>query len=330
MNTSIEKSESMSKLVSEGEVRNAYGVHTVRISKYGGCSETCLPWQGKIYVDDVWSGGTKEEAEEKKLPLLSEAIEGGLFHPNCKHRSTTYFYDLKKEQGKLQDDGIENPPEEQEHGKNKLHIQQHKRLEEGSLDPQNIKEAKARKEEWIEIDNVLEKGITNKRHTDYSAKVDIEYINSKEFKDKFKKISDNPDLNEEIYKNAKAMLVHRSGTGIEDMYLIDSITGKTIAKQTSCITPYEIQYTEKMNDIIKASKEYSIISIHNHGTNIPPSGSDFISCGYRKYKFGLVVCHDGSLYLYKSGKKLLQEVCLIKELKNTNKKNIIYLKKRHI
>ena len=142
-------------LVSEGDVRNAYGVHTVRISKYGGCSETCLPWQGRVYVDDEFSGGTKEEAKQKKLPLLSEAIEGGLFHPNCKHRSTTYFYDLKKEQGKLQDDGIENPPEEQEHKKNQLHIQQQKRLEEGSLDPQNIKEAKARKEQWIDKDEVL-------------------------------------------------------------------------------------------------------------------------------------------------------------------------------
>lgn len=143
-------------LVSEGDVRNEYGVHTVRISKYGGCSETCLPWQGKVYVDDVFSGGTKEEAKEKNLKLLSEAIEGGLFHPNCKHRSTTYFYDLKKEQGKLKDDGIENPPEEQEHRRNQLHIQQQKRLEEGSLDPQNIKEAKARKEQWIKKDKVLE------------------------------------------------------------------------------------------------------------------------------------------------------------------------------
>lgn len=142
-------------LISEGDVRNAYGVHTVRISKYGGCSETCLPWQGRVYVDDVWSGGIKEEAQEKNVPLLSEAIAGGLFHPNCKHRSTTYFYDLKKEQGKLQDDGIENPPEEQEHRKNLLHVQQQERIQQGSLDPQNVKEAKAKKEEWIEKDKKL-------------------------------------------------------------------------------------------------------------------------------------------------------------------------------
>jgi hypothetical protein len=143
-------------LISEGEARNAYGIHTVRISRYGQCSPTCLPWQGKVYVDDVYSGGTQEEAKEKNLKLLSEAMAGGLFHPNCKHRSTTYFYDLKKSQGKLKDDGVENPPEEQEHRKNQKHIQQQKRLEIGSLDPKKIEQAKERKEQWIEKDNKLD------------------------------------------------------------------------------------------------------------------------------------------------------------------------------
>jgi hypothetical protein len=142
-------------LQSEGEARDAYGVHTVRISKYGGCSETCLPWQGRIYVDDIWSGGTKEEANEKKLPLLSEAVEGGLFHPNCKHRATTYFYDLEKALEDQDEEGLENPLEEQEHRKNQLHIQQQKRLETGSLDPKNIAEAKQRKEMWIEKDRLF-------------------------------------------------------------------------------------------------------------------------------------------------------------------------------
>ncbi len=48
-------------LVSEGDVRKTFGIHTVRISKHGACSETCLPWQGKVYMDDVWSGGTKKK-----------------------------------------------------------------------------------------------------------------------------------------------------------------------------------------------------------------------------------------------------------------------------
>lgn len=151
----IRTSTKRAKLISEGDVRKSYGIHTVRISRYGQCSETCLPWQGKVYVDDVWSGGTKEEAEEKNLTLLSEAIAGGLFHPNCKHTMTTYFYNFKKSLGKLQDDGVENPPEEQEHRKNQLHIQQQKRLETGSLDSQNIEQAKVKKEQWIEKDKQL-------------------------------------------------------------------------------------------------------------------------------------------------------------------------------
>lgn len=76
----LRTSNKRAKFVAEGDVRKSYGITTVKISRYGGCSETCLPWQGRVYVDDVWSGGTKEEAEDKKLPLLSTAIEGGLFH----------------------------------------------------------------------------------------------------------------------------------------------------------------------------------------------------------------------------------------------------------
>ena len=110
--------------------------------------------------------------ELPNLKLLSEVIEGGLFHPNCKHRSTTYFYDLKKAQGKLKNDGIENPPEEQEHRKNQLHIQQQKRLEEGSLYPQNIKEVKARKEDWIEKDRTI--GYNQPFGSSYKEAVTIE------------------------------------------------------------------------------------------------------------------------------------------------------------
>lgn len=143
------------KLISEGEARKAYGIHTVRISRYGQCSETCLPWQGKGYVDDVYSGGTKEEAERLNLPLLSVAIAGGLFHPNCKHNQTTYFYDLKKSLGNLQEDGVENPPEEQEHRKNQNHIQQQERIATGALDPLNIAQAEQKKAMWEEQDRKL-------------------------------------------------------------------------------------------------------------------------------------------------------------------------------
>ena len=43
------------------------------------------------------------------------------------------------------------------------------------------------------------------------------------------------------------------------------------------------------------------IAIHNHPTNLYPTGSDFVAAGYRKYEFGIVVTHDGRLYKYSAG-----------------------------
>lgn len=33
---------------------NAMGYDTVLITEYGQCSDTCLPWQGRVYINDVW------------------------------------------------------------------------------------------------------------------------------------------------------------------------------------------------------------------------------------------------------------------------------------
>ena len=45
------------------------------------------------------------------------------------------------------------------------------------------------------------------------------------------------------------------------------------------------------------------IGIHNHPTNILPTGSDFAAAGYRKYKFGVVATHTGKVYKYAAGNK---------------------------
>ena len=80
------------------------GYDTVLISQYGGCSETCEPYQGKVYIDDVftlWSGQIsgdfgKSNYCDKWFVLLSVAIRGGLFHPNCRHTMGQYIEGLTK------------------------------------------------------------------------------------------------------------------------------------------------------------------------------------------------------------------------------------------
>ncbi len=56
-------------------------------SRQGGC-HLCKDYIGKVFIDDVYSGGKKSDGN---YPLLSEAIQHGLFHPNCKDSTSTYI-----------------------------------------------------------------------------------------------------------------------------------------------------------------------------------------------------------------------------------------------
>lgn len=154
-------------------------------------------------------------------------------------------------------------------------------------------------------DTQAERGIASKKGATGSAgKVDLEYIGSPEYKAKFNQITDKPEVNEGIYQRAKAMLTHRNGTDKEDMYLLDKESGKIAGSQTGGKTDYEVVYNASLSNAVKEYKPYSLISIHNHSTNLPPTGSDFTSNGLHRYALGIVACHDGTVYTYKAGKRI--------------------------
>lgn len=147
---SLRTSTTRATLYAGGARRNELGVHTVKVSSYGMCSPTCLPWQGRVYVDNVYSGGTAAEASRLHLPLLSTAIEGGLFHPNCKHVLTTYYMDgtqnvdngdprNKNDRNYLKK--WENSPQEIEHLSLQNQIQAQKRIAAGSLEQSKVDKA---------------------------------------------------------------------------------------------------------------------------------------------------------------------------------------------
>lgn len=75
-------------LQGEGEKRQEWGISTVIINKRGNPCPKCLPFVGKVLLDDVWSGGKKSDGH---YPLMSTAIAAGLYHPRCKDSHTTYF-----------------------------------------------------------------------------------------------------------------------------------------------------------------------------------------------------------------------------------------------
>ncbi len=129
-------------------------------------------------------------------------------------------------------------------------------------------------------------------------KVDMDYIHSKEFKSKFDKISDNARLNQQIRKQAIAMLTHRNGTDGEDSYVFDK-EGNRVAQAFGKEGRLEVGYSKKdLERIHKNYPPYSLIGMHNHPTNIPPTGSDFAVANNRKYDYSIVVTHEGKIYKY--------------------------------
>lgn len=90
----IRTANKRANLIGEGEMRKKLGNPLVYISKHGGACDKCTPWEGRVYIDDVWSGGIEEDG---KYPMLSTAIAGGLFHPRCHHGISTYYEDINEE-----------------------------------------------------------------------------------------------------------------------------------------------------------------------------------------------------------------------------------------
>ena len=127
------------------------GYDTVLISQYGGCSETCEPYQGKIYIDDVftiWNGERsgdfgKSNYCDKWFMLLSVAIRGGLFHPNCRHTMGQYIEGLTKIPQPIPAEKIREQRElEEKQRAMERKIRALKRKVEGTQDEKKVKEYK--------------------------------------------------------------------------------------------------------------------------------------------------------------------------------------------
>lgn len=126
------------KLQGETVAREEYGVNTVIVTKRGVACPKCLKYCGKVFYDDVYSD---LPVPDEKYPRLSTAIEGGLYHPNCKDSHSTYFEGISTAPRALSRAEIEKANKvyelEQKQRYNERMIRKYKRLEVGSLDPDN-------------------------------------------------------------------------------------------------------------------------------------------------------------------------------------------------
>ena len=194
-------------LQGEGQKRQEWGISTVIMNKRGNPCPKCLPFVGKVLVDDVWSNGPKDGKSPVtgiKYPLMSKAIAAGLYHPRCKDSHTTYF------------EGISTPPEknrytkaelnelvrkqEQENRQQYARRQEKKfgRLAEFSLDPENKEKYELKRKEWKHAR--MKTG--NMNNQEYMDSKDLERIQGfEDITDEWKKTATpNSHDVEEIYK----------------------------------------------------------------------------------------------------------------------------------
>lgn len=143
-------------LQGHSEKLKALGYDTVAVSSYGMCSPTCLPYQGRVYINDAftsWSGETQLRADGltygksnycgKWFPLLSSAIAGGLFHPNCRHGISMWRDGDPLPETLDNSDSERRYKLEQQQRELERAIRKAKRKVEGFTDPENIAMAKA-------------------------------------------------------------------------------------------------------------------------------------------------------------------------------------------
>ena len=148
-------------LLGEGSKRDEYGIHLVVVSAHANTCPKCEPWQGKILIDDVFSHPSKEYIEKyrDKYKTVSEAIEKGLLHPNCRHALITYFEGITRlpvvPDGK---EAIKTYEAEQKQRAYERAIRKQKRIEAGSVDAKNVNDAaKTVKELEYQLTNHLYK-----------------------------------------------------------------------------------------------------------------------------------------------------------------------------
>lgn len=139
-------------LMGEAKQRERLGIDTVLVSQYGACSDTCLPWQGRVYIDDVFqtyngprTGSFGISRNGRQYMLLSVAIKAGLFHPNCRHTITTWIEGVSTMPKPMDVKEIEriNKLEKTQRALERK-VRKAKRQAEGLTDPEAQKAAKAK------------------------------------------------------------------------------------------------------------------------------------------------------------------------------------------
>lgn len=153
----------------EAAKRDEWGICTVKLSAHGSACPKCIPWQGKVYYDDVY--GSVPVPKDGKYPLLSTAIAGGALHPNCKNGVHTWFEGINQPPREMTQEEIDEANRrydlEQQQRYCERNVRKYKRLKLGAIDPENAVKYAAQEQAWRKRLNSLVKENKDVLRMDY-------------------------------------------------------------------------------------------------------------------------------------------------------------------
>jgi len=117
------------------------------------------------------------------------------------------------------------------------------------------------------------------------------------YRNLFNNLGEPKDIQRTACEKSREMLSHRSGTKFEDLTFIDTVTGKSLTRSDYDVEN-EVIPSLKMRRMVMGAEPHTIIAIHNHPGSSPPSITDLTSAYEKKYKYGLIACHNGTVMKY--------------------------------
>lgn len=236
------------------------------MNKRGNPCPKCLPFVGKVLIDDVWSGGKQSDGP---YMLMSTAIEKGLYHPRCKDSHTTYFPGISSKGAVYTDKEKEQVRKDYEAEQKKAfahrQVERFGRLALYSLDEENQEKYRRKEEVWKNVTYKLKSIVTG------GIEKRIE-----EFNNSLDNISD---------YNVQALLAqsqHRVKVKTSDskksyfdrnkkvIYIAKSATNGTIAHELfhEIDSTYRITESGMMKESIQKDYQYLQSFLSGYGTDI--------------------------------------------------------------
>lgn len=319
----------------EGEKRAEWGVSLVVVnSRQGGCPD-CAKYIGKVFIDDVYSNGKKSDGN---YPLLSTAIENGLFHPRCKDSTSTYYEEITTLEPVSPEEEAEMDRRERFEEKQQYAQRQAERFDrraEYSLDEDNKRIAQTRADEWHDRADMLEEkakkaGNVNKITAESVAKSGESVIIKEKSKKPITPITDKaisriPKVDIEGYTEEQCLEIQKQHKELLK-FSKEQNENKEVAfvlkNDVSKMITEPIKGTDEKIDFGSALQGKDLFVMHNHPRNSSYSLNDIIEfIKNDSIKTFTIVKNDGNIEVL-TKLKGYDRLSLLTELQRMGKKRI--------